>query len=458
MGTATINEWRYYKSGGTQWTTSGSPTSTTLYAGGSYIACIKFTTKSGGYVSNNVKICLNVVRMSGGSTSTNLYCKIGTKAPTTTPQNPYTDSAIGTLGRYTTMSCSGITYNSQQFIHTFDFSQLQPGKTYYLWIYGGNGVQLYAHSYYNAVMYGETSPFAPASVSRETSYHGFYSGSVSFSVTSSTAAYPFVAPVGGSTFYKKSDSAITSGSIIVDQDTSTTDLVKVYYLTMIPGFSQAAYSGSVVGYLPIYAPRFAFKLYDRSSSPVEITSADYNTLPSRDAPSGYSFLGYSSNSSSTSITNSSGASWSASLDNVTRYAVYRKDASSKSITLNANGGSSNVTATMSIAAAYIYGTGATSGGDVTYTNGSYTPSRTGYKFLGWGKTVSQTTSTYSSAQAALDAGYTGTLYAVWQQNSGARVFTSASSSSLYIAYVYNGSSWDYYIPYVHNGSSWQEMG
>lgn len=458
MGTATINGWRYYQSGGTTWTASGSPTSTTLYAGGSYIACITFTTQSGGYVSNNVKICLNVVRMSGGSTSTSLYCKIGTKAPTTTPQSPYNDTAVGRLGDWTTMNCSGITYNSQQFTHTFNFSELQPGKTYYLWIYGGNGVQLYAHSYYNAIMYGEVSPFAPSSVTRATNYHGFYSGNVSFSVKSSSSAYPFVKPVGGSAFYKKSDSAITSGDIIIDQDTSTTDLVKTYYLTMIPGYSQSSYSGSASSYIPIYAPRFAFKLYDRSSSPIEITSADYNTLPSRSAPSGYTFLGYSSSSTSTSIANSGGASWSTSLDNVTRYAVYRKDASSRSVTLNSNGGSQNVTATISIAAAYIYGTGTSSGGGTTYTNGSYIPTRAGYKFIGWGSTASQTTSTYSSAQAALDVGYTGTLYAVWQQDSGVRVFTSSNVSSLYAVYIYNGSSWDYYIPYVHNGSSWQEMG
>lgn len=545
MGTATINEWRYYKSGGTSWTASGSPTSTTLYAGGSYIACIKFTTQSGGYVSNNVKICLNVVRMSGGSTSTSLYCKIGTTAPSTTPQNPYTDSAIGALGSYTTMSCSNITYNSQQFTHTFNFSQLQPGKTYYLWIYGGNGVQLYAHSYYNAVMYGETSPFAPSSVTRATSYHGFYSGSVSFSVTSKSSAYAFIKPDGGSAYYKKTTSGITSGSIIVDQDTSTTALSKTYYLTMIPGYSQSSYSGSVSAYTTIHAPRYAFKAYVNSSSPIEIDSYNYSTPKPTSVPSGYSFQGWSSSASSYTVSYS-GSSWSTSFDNVTRYAVFYKAATTSctlniegttktaskqsknyiygtgtsttagsptytnctnpthsgydflgwstssssvsttyddpqealdagysgtlyavfyrelpgtTVTLNANGGSmSYTTAEKIITPIYLYGDGDARGGNTSYhPSSSVVPTRSGCTFLGWSTSSSATYVSYDSTIEALDTGYSGTLYAVWEQNGGVRIFTSSTSSSLYAVYICSGGSWGYYAPYVYDGG-WKPVG
>ncbi|MDD6828005.1 MAG: InlB B-repeat-containing protein [Oscillospiraceae bacterium] len=464
MANCTISSWKYCSKGASSWTNSGSPTSVTLYAGGSYVACVTFTTPSFQGTSKQVSLKFNVVRISGGNTSTSLYCKIGTVNPGSTPLDPYSDSAVGALSGYTTMSCSGITYNSQQFTHTFTFNYLQPNKTYYLWIYGGAGIQLYKHSSYNVISIDSMNQtYAPTSVTRSVSYSGFYGDDQSFTAKSSTAGYYFVTtgtPTSSTAkWYKRqtSTSNATSCTFVVDKDTTTTSLYKTYHLTVIPNYPKD-YTGASSNYKTFYAPRFAFKGYVNSSTAVEINSYDYSSLTSPKTISGYTFLGWSSSSTSTSVANSSGASWATSLNNVTRYAVYKKQGSTVTVTLNANGGSiSSTSATKTISDAYIYGKGSTSGGTASYSNGSLNPTRDGYEFLGWG--VDGELMLFQSPKDALDAGYYDvTLVASWRENRGLRVFNSDSASSLYIAYIYNGSSWDYYIPYVYDGSSWQEMG
>ena len=464
MANCTINSWKYCPSGASSWTKSGAPTSVTLYAGGSYIACVAFTTPSFQGTSKQVTLKFNVVRMSSGSTSTSLYCKIGTVNPGSTPLDPYSDTAIGALGSYTTMSCSGITYNSQQFTHTFTFNYLQPSTTYYLWIYGGNGIQLYKHASYNVISIDSMNQtYAPTSVTRSISYSGFYGSDQTFTANSSTAGY-YLATTGtpsSSTakWYKRptSTSNATSCTFVVDKDTTTTSLYKTYHLTVIPNCN-GTYTGASSNYKTFYAPRFAFKGYVNSSTPTEINSYSYSSLTSPKTISGYTFQGWASSSTSTSVTNSSGASWATSLNNVTRYAVYKKPASTTTVTLNANGGSiSSTSASKTVSAAYIYGTGSTSGGTVSYTNGMLNPTRPGYDFLGW--VVDGDITFFQTPKEALDAGYSNvTLGASWRENGGVRIFTSENESSLYIAYIYNGSSWDHYIPYVYDGSSWQEIG
>lgn len=459
-----INSWKYCKSGASSWTKSGAPTSVTLYAGGDYVACVTFTTPNFQGISKQVTLKFNVVRISSGNTSTSLYCKIGTVNPGSTPLNPYTDSAIGALGSYTTMSCSGITYNSQQFTHTFNFTQLQPNKTYYLWIYGGAGVQLYKHASYNAISIGSTNQtYTPKSITRSVSYSGFYGSSQSFTATSSTAGQYLVTTgspsSSSSSWYKKSSSNATSCTFTIDKDTSTTALYKTYHLTVIPNCN-STYVGTSSKYKTFYAPRYALKLYARSGTPVEINSKDYSTLPSSyNNPEGYTLVGFASSSTSTTTSNSAGSSWTTALNGVTRYAVYKKNATEQSVTLDANGGSLAVSAaSKNTTAAWIYGTGQSSGGVVSYYNSTATPTRSGCEFLGWGKTSSQQTADYATARDALDDGYTGTLYAIWSLTGGIRIFTSATESSLHTVHIYNGSSWDKYVPYIYNGSSWVPMG
>lgn len=386
---------------------------------------------------------------------------------------PSTDTPNGWLARGDHISESTADTNGTvgtDAWHSYTFksfsSEVKAGATLYFYLYGTSSSSLVdynitAWSPYLDIAY--ETPVKPSSITRTTQYTGFYGSDQSYTATSSTAGYYLVTTrtptLSTAPWYKRqtSTSNATSCTFTVDKDTTTTSLYKTYYLTVIPNHDQT-YVGATSNYRTFYAPRFAFKGYVNSSTPTEINSYSYSSLTSPKTITGYTFQGWASSSSSTSVTNSSGASWTTALNNVTRYAVYKKDSSSKSITLNPNNGSSSVTATMSVATAYIYGMGTSSGGGKTYSNGTYSPTRTGYKFLGWASSSSATTATYSTAQAALDAGASGTLYAVWEKDKGARIFTSSTASSLYAAYIYNGSSWDYYIPYVYNGSSWQEMG
>lgn len=387
--------------------------------------------------------------------------------------NPSSDTPTGWLNRGDYISESTVDTNGTvgtDAWHSYTFtsfsSGVKAGTTLYFYLYGTSSSSLVdynitAWSPYLDISY--ETPVTPTSVTRNVSYSGFSGSDQSFTATSNTAGYYLVTTGTPSSstakWYKRptSTSNATSCTFVVDKDTTTTSLYKTYRLTVIPNCN-GTYTGATSNYKTFYAPRFAFKGYVNSSSPTEINSYSYSTLTSPKTISGYTFQGWASSSTSTSVINSSGASWATSLNNVTRYAVYKKPASTTTVTLNANGGSiSSTSASKTVSAAYIYGKASTSGGTASYTNGALTPTRPGYEFLGW--TVDGDSAFFPTPKAALDAGYNNvTLSASWKQDKGARIFDTASSSSLYAAYIHDGSSWGYYIPYVHNGSTWQEMG
>lgn len=85
-----------------------------------------------------------------------------------------------------------------------------------------------------------------------------------------------------------------------------------------------------------------------------------------------------------------------------KYTIPKYNAPAKSYTLsyNANGGT---------------GAPASQSGAEKYTISSTKPSRSGYTFLGWAKTNSATSATYSSGSSITLTGNT-TLYAVWKKN------------------------------------------
>ena len=119
-----------------------------------------------------------------------------------------------------------------------------------------------------------------------------------------------------------------------------------------------------------------------------------STIPTR---SGYTFLGWNSSSTATTATYSAGGDFTANL-NTTLYAVWR--ANSFTVSYNANGG-----------------TGAPSSQTKTYgvalTLSSTVPTRTDYKFLGWGVSANSTTASYAAGGSyTTDASIT--LYAVWE--------------------------------------------
>ena len=121
-----------------------------------------------------------------------------------------------------------------------------------------------------------------------------------------------------------------------------------------------------------------------------------STKPSR---TGYTFLGWSTSSSATSATYSSGGTYTANAS-ATLYAVWK--ISTYTISYNANGGS-----------------GAPSSQTKTYnqtlTLSSTKPTRSGYTFLGWSKSSSATSATYSAGGSFTDNADT-VLYAVWNSS------------------------------------------
>lgn len=117
--------------------------------------------------------------------------------------------------------------------------------------------------------------------------------------------------------------------------------------------------------------------------------------------SGYSFLGWSTNSSASSPTYYAGGSYTENAS-ATLYAVWSKDLSSYTVSYDANGGSGAPAAQTKVEG-------------VALTLSSTTPYRSGYAFLGW-----STSSTASSPAYYAGGNYTdnasATLYAVWEKN------------------------------------------
>jgi uncharacterized repeat protein (TIGR02543 family) len=132
------------------------------------------------------------------------------------------------------------------------------------------------------------------------------------------------------------------------------------------------------------------------------------TKPTRN---GYSFLGWSTSSTSTTATYSAGGSYTSNA-NATLYAVWK--ANTYTVRYNANGGSGapgNQTKT--------YGK--------TLTLSSTKPTRTNYTFKGWATTASATTATYS-AGGSYTANAAATLYAVWELSYVKPQITNLSAS------------------------------
>ena len=146
MATAscTFSNWKAYKTGSSSWGWSGNPSNSNIYAGGNYVACLTFRTPTFSGTSSSITVGLNIIWVNGsGITSSTPYVKIGTVNPGSSVVDPYNDTAIGPVGRYSTINISGLSGNSKQFEFTINNNQLKSNTTYYLWIYGSNAFQPY---------------------------------------------------------------------------------------------------------------------------------------------------------------------------------------------------------------------------------------------------------------------------------------------------------------------------
>lgn len=547
------NSWTSVSSGGTYaFGRSGT---------GHWVTILQFKVPTG--VSNITGITLYVNSYStvgnGYTTQAKLNSATPNNATTTTPAQWLNHTALSTSTTYTgqNYSSNGSTLKTVSYTFSSGLSSLTAGKTFFIWIYGTSASSYSEGKYTSASPYinitystGSTTPTTPTvvtpSVTRSTTYRGFYSTSQNYAFRSSTAGYVYAKTSSESAYQKMTQSKTTSVTVSFPQDTSTTSLYKTYYGTVVTNdYSSSTYSGSL-SHTTFYVPRFAFQAYSGSPTAFEIDSYNYATPKPEQIPVGYTFQGWATSSSSYTV-DYSGASWSPDYDGRVRYAVFKKTTAAASVTLNNQG---TTTTASKETATYLYGTGSTTPGSSSYTNCT-NPSRSGYDFLGWSTSSSSTSATYDNAQEALDAGYsgtlyavfrkdfpgtevtlnanggqsnyttaekiitpiylygngnstggntayypsssviptrsgcdflgwstspsatyvsydstiealdagyTGTLYAVWEQNGGVRIYTSSTSSSLYAVYIYNDSSWGYYAPYVYNGNSWQGTG
>ena len=154
------------------------------------------------------------------------------------------------------------------------------------------------------------------------------------------------------------------------------------------------------------------------------------TLPTA-TRTGYTFKGWSTSSTATSGSTGSYTPSAAT----TLYAVW--SANSYTVTFNANGGTTT-TASKSVTYNSTYGT-------------LPTPTRAGYKFLGWYTTASGGTQITSSTKVSITSAQT--LYAHWEVQGGASIYTNGARKTC-MAYIYTGGAWKYAIPYIYSNGSW----
>lgn len=131
----------------------------------------------------------------------------------------------------------------------------------------------------------------------------------------------------------------------------------------------------------------------------------------------YVFQGFSSNSNSyTTNVIRAGATIAANSyvnDGETIYTVFKKSAITYTINYYVDG-SKIGTVKKIMTDSYFYGNGSISGGTPTYQgNRTYTPSKSGVSFAGWCVDSDAKGVDYKTLQEALDANFSGNLYAVW---------------------------------------------
>lgn len=135
---------------------------------------------------------------------------------------------------------------------------------------------------------------------------------------------------------------------------------------------------------------------------------------------------------------------SLSAKRTTSYAFSKWNTNSSGTGTSYNAGASYTTnSALSLYAIY---TSSTSTAAVTLP----TPTRDGYKFMGWSKSKTATSGTTGSYTTTGNV----TLYAIWKPMGLVRIYDGGDFSS-YKVLIYDGSGWNQYIPYIYTGSGWE---
>jgi uncharacterized repeat protein (TIGR02543 family) len=275
-------------------------------------------------------------------------------------------------------------------------------------IYAGNGKMYDAQSAYGGVQlrnfktvgyrgwgwYGGIAPSgssnggsSPATCSCSTSYEGEYV------VTTGTSNYDLSLRAGHGTNYSLLKYIPNGTTIYVTKGNGS------WAHTSYAGFSGYVSMTYLTKKVSTYT--VSYNANGGSGAPSSQTKTQgtaltlSSTIPTR---TGYTFLGWSPNSTATTATYSAGGNFTTDA-NTTLYAVWK--AKTYTVSYNANGGS-----------------GAPSSQTKTYgktlTLSSVVPIRSGYTFLGWSTSSTTTTATYS-AGGNFTSNANTTLYAVWKQ-------------------------------------------
>lgn len=243
-----------------------------------------------------------------------------------------------------------------------------------------------------------------------------------------TSGYWFGGQSSTGTFYKKTTRAQVSVSMTFDAHSTSTNLIR--YATVSSSSANSITVSSSTYVKDVIIPAYActcFNYFNNDpNEPCFLSSADttnstsIGTLIAPSAKSGYEkFIGFSTSATSHQYSYTGSTKFSPSIDGIILYAVYKNEASNKPIALYNCSSSTWQTAWSNTTAKYCYGKGSTTGGITTndrYMTGDsgYTPTQSGYAFLGWTNKSNDQSKIYNTPLEAL--GTDSRLYAIFFKN------------------------------------------
>lgn len=87
-----------------------------------------------------------------------------------------------------------------------------------------------------------------------------------------------------------------------------------------------------------------------------------------------------------------------------------------------------------------------------------TPTKLGYKFLGWATSANATTNLIPAGSYTPSSSIT-TLYAIWKADGAIRIYINETQKyEMALPYIYTGQKWELAIPYLYDGSMWKLVG
>ena len=210
------------------------------------------------------------------------------------------------------------------------------------------------------------------------------------------------------TWYQSSSNQITSNQINISYTTTGKAKVTARTVDKSNNYSESTKDFTINKYTITFNKGTADKIGGEASNIIKSCYAISGQSCSITSPTiektGYTIIGWNTNKNATTSTWNINTSKSIS-SSATYYPILK--ANTYTITYNANGGSGAPTSQ-----SYTYDPN----NDTVFYLSSTIPSRSGYTFLGWSRSSSATSATYSAGQRwGTNAANNYTLYAVWKK-------------------------------------------